>query len=1229
VSNQITPISTSQKRGFRNTRPVIFTISLLTWIGLPATAWPLPESLTTQAGDVDRSATQNAAEELSLEPGKPIERELSGGQSHLYKIAMTSGQYLHITVNQQGIDALVALFTPDGRKIREVDSEHVAVGAETMSAIAEAAGAYRIEVRPAEKTAKTGRYEIRIETLRVASAEDKSRVAAESLFREAEHLQEGTLEDIRKSVEKYHEALDLYRRVGDRGWEAKTLINIGEIYYLFGEIQKALEKFNEALLIWQAAGDRNGEAVALNDIGGAYQSMGEMRKALEKFNEALPILQAVGDRRGEAITLNNIGLAYQSLGEMRKALEKFNEALPLRHAVGDRNGEAITLNNIGGVYQSLGEMQKAMEKFSEVLQLRREVGDRRGEAITLNNIGTVYQSLGETQRAIEKYNEALPLRQAVGDRHGEAVTLNNIGAAYKSLGEMQKALEKFKEVLPILRAVGDRNSEALTLNNIGTVYRSLGEPQKALEKFDEALPILRAVGDRSGEAFTLNNIGLVYQSLGEVWKALEKLNEALSILRAIGDRNGECAALNNIGGVYRSLRETRKALGKLNEALPICRAVDDRSGEGAALNNIGEVYRSLGETRKAIEKFNEALPIIRAIGDRYGEADTLLGIARAEQKQGNLTQARQTIEQAIGIVESMGAGIRIRDLRASYFALRREYYESYIDILMEQRRQNPAAGFDAEAFAVSERARARSLLELLMESRIDIRQGVDSSLLEREHSLQKLLNAKAAAQVALLSRKHTPAQADAAAKEIASIATEYEELRAKIRERNPRYAALTQPQPLSLAEIQQQVLGSDTLLLEYSLGDDASYLFVVSPTSITSHRLPKRAEIEEATRRVRELLTAPQPQPGDTEAKYQARFKEAKENYWPQAAELSRMLLGPAVSQLGGKRLLIVADGALQYLPFGALPAPETERRRTGETRRQGDRGTRRQGGKENPQSAIRNPQSTIPTPLIAEHEVVHLPSASTLAVLRRELAGRKPAAKTVAVLADPVFSADDARVNSVAKAQNGEEAAPDLTRAISDVRGDLRRLLLTRDEAEAILSVTPRTDGFGALDFRANRATAISDELSSYRIVHFATHGLLNSEHPELSGVVLSLVDERGQPQDGFLRLHEIYNLRLPAELVVLSACQTGLGKEVKGEGLVGLTRGFMYAGAARVVASLWQVNDAATAELMKRFYRRMLKDGMRPAAALRAAQIEMWKKPQWQSPFYWGGFALQGEWK
>ncbi|HEU0179208.1 MAG TPA: tetratricopeptide repeat protein, partial [Blastocatellia bacterium] len=821
----------------------------------------------------ERGEAPGAQESISLEPGKPVERELSGAQSHFYKITMTSGQYLQVIVSQKGIDARVALFTPDGKKIGDVDREKATVRSESMSAIAEETGAYRIEVCSAEKAAQTGRYEIKIEELREATAEDKYRVAAEPLCREADLLRQGTLEEKRKGIEKYQEALELYRRAGDS--------------------------------------------------------------------------------REEAASLNNIGLVYHSLGEMQKALEKYSEALSIKRAIGDRSGEATTLDDIGIIYDSLGETQKALEKYNEALSIRRAIGDRRGEATTLNNIGAAYRSLGEMQKALEKYNEALSIRRASGDRRGEATTLNNIGGTYRSLGEVQKALEKYSDALSIRRAISDRYGEAIALNNIGIVYRSLGETQKALEKYSEALSIRRAIGDRSGEATTLTSIGLVYRSLGEVQRALEKYNEALSIRRAIGDRYGEAIALNNIGIVYRSLGEVQEALEKYNEALPIFRAVDDRGGIAATLHNIGAAYRSLGETQKALDMFNEALSIRRARDERSEEAQTLLGIAQVEQKRGNLTQARQSLEQAVSIIESIRANISSQELRASFFASRQEFYQSYIDVLMRMQRRNPAASFDALALEATERARARSLLDLLTESRADIRQGVDGSLLERERSLQQLLNAKAAAQFALLNRKHTPEQTEAAAKDIDSITAEYEELRAQIRERSPRYAALTQPQPLGLAEIQQQVLDPDTLLLEYSLGDDASYLFVVSQTAITWRRLPKRAEIEDGARRLRELLTAPQPQPGDTEAKYQARVKEAGESYWARAAELSRMLLGPVASQLGRKRLAIVADGALQYIPFAALPAPS-------------------------PGNGEGRDSRAEPQPLFVEHEIVSLPSAST-----------------------------------------------------------------------------------------------------------------------------------------------------------------------------------------------------------------------------------------------------------
>jgi CHAT domain-containing protein/tetratricopeptide (TPR) repeat protein len=1102
-------------------RLLISRLSLIAFVGC------LSVQMSSAAfSSLANEKAQGESHAQQLELGRLIERELAGGQSHSYQMALASGQYVKLLVNQRGIDVVVALFAPDGRKVNEVDSPNGTTGPETISAIAEIAGTYRVEVRSLEQIAKIGRYEIDIEALRAATAEDKYRVEAGSVFRDAEELRFGTVEARRKSIEKYQEAAELYRMAGDRGGEAQALNNLGETSYLIGEMQKALEKFKEGLVIRRAIGNREGEAEILNNIGVVYWSLGEMKDALELHSTALSIRRSVGDSRGVAESLHNIGIVYSSLGDTQKALEKYNESLPLKRAG----------------------------------------GDRRGEAITLSSIGLIYWALGDTQKALEMYNESLPIRRAVGDRSGEAITLNNIGLAYFSLGEMQKAMEKYNEALVITRDIGNRSGEILILNGIGTVYLSLGEKQKALEKYNEALPISRAIGDRSTEAGTLCNMGMSYSLLGE----------------------------------------KQIALDMLNEALPLSRAVGNRKLEADILYNIAHILNSLGKPEKALAIYNDALLICRAVGDRAGEAYLLFGIARAEQNRGNLTQARQYSEESINLIESLRANIGAQELRASYLASRQEFYHSYIDVLMQLHEQNPAAAFDAEAFAINERARARSLLELLTEVSADIRQGADSSLLDRERSLRQRLKTKADVQTSLLSGDHTSSQAQETAGEIASITAEYEELEAQIRASSPRYAALTQPRPLNLSEIQRQILDPETLLLEYSLGDKASYLFVVSNTSIKSYQLPKRAEIESATRRVREYLTSPQPIRGGTIAKRQAQIKDGRYGNWLHAADLSQKLLGPALSQLGKKRLLIVADGALQYLPFGILPVPTPH-----------------------VASSRGRPNST---PLIVEHEIVHLPSASTLAILRRELAGRQPAPKAVAVLADPVFSADDARVKPATSGHNVlaiDKVPSKLTRALNDTRGELSRLLMTRDEAKAILSLAPQSDRLEALDFRASRTTSTSWELSQYRVVHFATHGLLNSAHPQLSGLVLSLVDEHGQPQDGFLQLHEIYNLRLPAELVVLSACQTGLGKEIKGEGLVGLTRGFMYAGAARVAASLWKVDDAATAELMKLFYQRMLRDSMRPAAALRAAQVEMRKRPQWESPYYWGAFVLQGEWK
>ncbi len=729
--------------------------------------------------------------------------------------------------------------------------------------------------------------------------------------------------------------------------------------------------------------------------------------------------------------------------------------------------------------------------------------------------------------------------------------------------------------------MGDRGGEASTLTNIGAVYDSLGEKQQALDFYNQALPLIQAVGDRSGEASTLNNIGTVYNSLGDKQQALDYYNQALPLRRAVGDRGGEAAALNNIGAVYSSLGEKQQALDYYNQALPLSRAVGDRGGEAGTLNNIGLVYDSLGEKQQALDYYNQALPLFQAVGDRVGEASTLFNLAFLERDKGKFATALPHIEAAIEIIEDLRSQIGSQELRTSYFATVQSYYQFYIDLLMQLHQQNPNQGYDAQALHISERARARSLLELLAEANANIRTGVDLELLEQEQNLLQQLNAVEHRRYQLATGQYSESEMNEVKAKSQALLSQLDRLEAQIRINSPRYADLQYPEPLTLREIQLQVLDDDTLLLQYSLGSDRSYLWAVTKDSITSYELPAAAEINALAQQFHEQL--------------QSLSLPSQEV----ALSLSEMILSPVAAQLGNKRLLVVGDGALQYVPFAALPAPnglETD-----------------------------NPLGY--TPLLVQHEIVTSSSASTVAISRRTLANRSPGSKTLAVLADPVFEENDTRFAGVTARE--DEANPNLERSVLGLGEgtSLNRLRHTRDEAEAILALVPESQRLEALDFEAERELITSADLADYQIVHLATHGLLNEQNPELSGLVLSLFEETGEAENGFLRLHDIFNLNLPAELVVLSACETGLGENVRGEGLVGLTRGFMYAGAKRVVVSLWKVNDLQTSVLMTQFYERMLQEEQNPVAALRAAQLEMWEAGK--SPYFWAAFTVQGDWR
>jgi CHAT domain-containing protein/tetratricopeptide (TPR) repeat protein len=973
--------------------------------------------------------------------------------------------------------------------------------------------------------------------------------------------------------------------------------------------RKAIEKYQQAIPLWQAATDVAEEARTLALIASAYINLGEKQNAFDFANRALPLSEKAINECSEqqrpaavgvkAYVLDTIGRANQDFGDRKKARELYNEAISLFRSIDDRVGESSSLINLARVSQFMGDYPKALEFAERARVMVNELGDRRKQAMVLNNMCNTYQSTGAYEQAFAACNQSLSIARETHDRATEANALNNLGNTYYSTGDYQKTIDFYIQAKELHKQLGNRRGEGMALNNIGWIYATLGDPQKSIDSYNQALELFRALGDMARQAAVLNNLAVSYSDAGDYRKALDAHLKVLPLRELSNNRDQKATTLENIAECYDHLGEKDKAIDFYNQTLALLRPNGDPRLIAATLKNLGRVYRERGEYYKALQLLNEASQTALRTGDKFNEGVAFAETAYVERDKGNLLEAKKLIGQALAAVESLRVSVKSPQLRASFMATAGDYYEFETDLLMRLHKQHPAEGFDAAALAASEKGRARSLLELLAESRTEIREGVDASLLAREQELRDLIAEKAERQIRLRSGQNNEDAADKVAKEISALTMEYEQVLARIRETSPRYAALTQPLPLTLKDIQTKVLDSQTLLLEYALGEDRSFLWAITQDSIRTFELPNRQEVEAAARRLYELVTERNRVVKDeTLTQRRLRLARSDDEYQRAASVLSNMLLKPAASQLKDKRLLFVGDGVLQYVPFAALPAPA---------------------------------ETTAYRPLILDHEIINLPSASVMAVLREETAGRSRAPKTLAVLADPVFQNDDPRIGKAGS--GGSENAGLATEAYRSAKesglDSFVRLRFTRQEANEITRLVPADKRLEALDFSASRASATSAGLDQYQIVHFATHGLINNRHPELSGIVLSLVDEKGQSQNGFLRLYEIYNLKLRADLVVLSACQTAVGQEIRGEGLLGLTRGFMYAGTPRVVATLWQVDDRATSELMKRFYQKMLGDGLRPAAALKAAQVSMQADKRWSSPHFWASFTIQGEWK
>ena len=1008
--------------------------------------------------------------------GKPVGRDMKSGDSHRYTLRLKANHYIHLVVEQQGIDVAVQCFDPKGALLVEVDSPNGTQGPEKLELVTSLAGDYQVTVKTFGDAVPPGKYLIELKDARLASAQETTRI-------------------------------------------------------------------RERLLAQKIIAEA--ETLRLQHTEAAHRS------ALIKYESAISHCQAAGELEMEVETLNNLGRINADFGDNLKALDYYNRGLSLTKNLSDQTLKAGLYTNIGAVYWGQSEIQKAADAYSQALVLWRELKNELQISVTLNNLSLCLIYFRQPKSAEPMLLEALKIQEALREVSSQATTLSNLGICSHYLSQKEKTHTYLEKALTVVNQLVPPNpmKKAELLHNLGILSSNAREIPQAFSYFKEALTLFQTAGNRLRVAETLASLAVIsYEQ--------NKLTEAISY-------------------------------------------------------------------------FNQVQQLIRSEDDQLWLPEMYFTLSEIDQASGKLSEALAHLEKTIELVERRRQQVRSLDFRLNYFHDNEQYFQAYITLLMKLHAQNPTGNYDVLAFEGSERARARTLLDLLAEVEVDLWEGVDPKLLEQEHIVQATFNQKVNLWFGAKSDPNKSKVVKTLEAEIQDLNRNLNNLRAEMRAKNPRYAALTQAQTLKLTEIQHKHLDPETLLLVYSLGASDSYVWAITTTSLKSYRLPGRTLIEATAQQVYQALSwTPEAQPARRSSPPSSLPLDGNPpDCIKPAQELSQMILGPLADQLGDKRLVVVADGILNLIPFGGLPSPLM----SGTSDAQAD------------QKALF---------LIEQHELTQLPSVSTLAALRQKAAPHNVVSPTLFVVADPVFSATDSRVKkalaakvSTGKMSTGKQPSkvatassppglisqPDLPLELtSQLRdGQLARLSFTRLEASEISKVFSPSNVIQHLDFEASREMVFKENLSRYAYVHFATHGVFHSEQPALSGLILTLVDSNGQTQPGLLGLQDIYKLKLNAELVVLSACNSGLGKLISGEGMMGLTRVFMTAGASRVVSSLWKVDDRMTSTLMKTFYTLMIQKKMSPAQALREAQLQLLRTPQWNSPRQWAAFQLQGEWR
>ncbi|HEX6865110.1 MAG TPA: tetratricopeptide repeat protein, partial [Thermoanaerobaculia bacterium] len=758
---------------------------------------------------------------------------------------------------------------PSGQPVLEADGVGGSKEPELLSWIAGEGGDYLLTVAPHDPGAPSGLYGVELEELRPSTAVDAQRVLAERADSEGEHW--WALQDE----------------------EPK---------------RKAIARFEEAAALWQAVGDLPRRVRSLNQIGALHRSLGDTARALDLCGEALALAVEIGDRAGEAEARNNLGVARHQAGQIQQAIGDLQQAVRIWESLERPEEVATSSYGLGVVQFAQGETGAALTSLNRALELRQAANDPK-QSIVLTAIASIHRDRGEGDMALELFRRALDISRSAGNRNDEANALQNMASIYLRRGELQQALELFNAALELHRSLGNRNQEGQVLSYLGATALYLGDNDRAFDFYSQALQLSRELGSKYWEAVTLRDLGWTLDRRGEPKVALEYHAQAYEIGRQLEDRRIQGSALQGMGRAQISLGSPNEAIRQLEQAVALQRETGNALFEIQAILDLGRAYEALSDEPRAADLFLQALDLSRQRKTLMAEALAQSAVARLERDRGHLPEAAAAIEEALNIIETIRPKVASQRLRVSFFASQREIYDFYIDLLMRRYEADGQSGHLAAALAVSERARARGLLDLLAEGRIDVQRGIDPDLKRREEEVANRISLLQSQLLDDLSRgSQHGARIEA---ELAAAEEEGERIEWQVRREHPHYAAFRHP-PLLSPERIQGLLDDRTAFLEYAVGKEASYLFVVTRDRLAGYRLPPAQEIAEEVDAIREALQ----KPGRV---HFGRYVEA-------AHQLHEALIAPARELLRDKpRLLISPDGPLLLLSFEALlttPAP-------------------------------------------------------------------------------------------------------------------------------------------------------------------------------------------------------------------------------------------------------------------------------------------------------------------